>query len=108
MATVIWSKKAHLEKDRLYLNGVLSFGTSIANKTAKKIQSIEADLEKYPAMGFIERLLADKTRHLYRAWHINNRFKIIYWYDEDNDTVKIVDIWDTRRAPQNLVRRIKN
>jgi hypothetical protein len=33
---------------------------------------------------------------------------IIYWYDEPNDTVYIEDIWDTRRAPQNLAKRIKN
>lgn len=28
--------------------------------------------------------------------------------NESNDTVVIEDIWDSRRAPQNLTKRIKN
>ncbi len=107
MATVIWSKRALAQRIQLYKNGVLEFGTFTALKTAKKINSIADDLEKYPTMGFIELLLADKTNHLYRAWHINHRFKLIYWYDEKKDIVNIEDIWDTRRNPETLTRRIK-
>ena len=43
----------------------------------------------------------------YRSRHINKRFKLLYWYNEEVDMVVIEDIWDTRRAPQNLVSRIK-
>lgn len=107
MAAVVWAKHAHEEKDRLYQKGALQFGITVANKTANKIQEIETSLAKYPETGFIELLLKDKTPYVYRAWHINKRFKIIYRYDEPKDTVIIIDIWDTRRSPENLKRRIK-
>ena len=38
---------------------------------------------------------------------MNRRFKIIYYYDESEDTVHLVDIWDTRMNPKALIRRIK-
>ena len=38
---------------------------------------------------------------------MNRRFKIIYYYDEVEDLVHIVDIWDTRMNPQTLAKRIK-
>lgn len=35
------------------------------------------------------------------------RFKLIYYYAESSDTVHIADIWDTRREPSKLSKRIK-
>lgn len=105
MATVIWTLPAQAEKRRLYFEGIMNFGSTVAQKTAQKIEYIQKKLERFPEMGFPEPLLKGYCP-LYRAWHINDRFKIIYWYDERNDTVVIEDIWDTRRAPQNLVKRV--
>ena len=107
MATVIWVKRAHDMKDWLYLNGCLEFGTTVANKTAQTIQDIEKDLERWPTSGFPEPLLKEAPL-FYRSRHINKRFKIIYRYDESNDTVVIEDIWDTRRSPEFLTKRVKN
>ena len=106
MATVVWTKPAHEEKDRFYLNGVLQFGSTVANETAQKIQDIEDSLLRWPESGVPEPLLRGYFP-VYRSKHINKRYKLIYWYDEAEDRVVIEDIWDTRRAPQNLVKRIK-
>ena len=106
MAAVIWSKRAHEAKDTLYFEGRLEFGVTIANKTARKIEEIEKDLSRWPTSGFPEPLLRGYVP-FYRSRHINKRFKLLYWYDEEVDMVVIEDIWDTRRAPQNLVSRIK-
>ena len=38
---------------------------------------------------------------------MNRRFKIIYFYDQVEDIVHIMDIWDTKRNPSALIRRIK-
>ena len=38
---------------------------------------------------------------------MNRRFKIIFYYDEVEDIVHLIDIWDTRMDPKVLVRRIK-
>ena len=35
------------------------------------------------------------------------RFKIIYYYDELEDIIHLIDIWDTRMDPKALIRRIK-
>jgi plasmid stabilization system protein ParE len=107
MATVIWTVPAQMIRKKFYLQGMRDFGTTVANKTDEIIEEIENDLAKWPETGFPEPLLKSNPR-FFRARHINKRYKIIYWYDESNDTVVIEDIWDTRRAPQNLTKRIKN
>lgn len=38
---------------------------------------------------------------------MNRRFKIIYYYNETEDTISNVDIWDTKMNPKTLVRRIR-
>ena len=81
------------------------FGTSVAKKTAQTIQEIEDDLSRWPTAGFPEPLLKGSSQ-LYRARHINKRFKMIYRYEETKDLVYIEDIWDTRRHPDNLTTRI--
>ncbi len=37
---------------------------------------------------------------------MNRRFKFIYYYDEVEDIVHIIDIWDTRMNPKALIKRI--
>ena len=106
MATVIWTKNAHNRRDKFYLEGMMEFGSMTANKTDHIIDEIEQDLAKWPTAGFPEPLLKGAA-HFYRARHINKRFKLIYRYEETIDTVYIEDIWDTRRSPENLRKRIK-
>ena len=106
MVTVVWTKQALNQRRLLYKNGVLEFGVSVAISTAERINSIAENLRKWPTSGFPEPLLKNSPR-LYRSKHINKRFKLIYRFEEDREMVYIEDIWDTRRAPQNLVKRIK-
>jgi len=101
MATVKWTKRALTQLLSLYKNGVKEFGFSVARKTVSKAYSITDNLEKWPTTGFPEPLLKNLA-HLYRAKHINKRYKIIYRYEENTDIVYIEDIWDTRRSPKNL------
>ena len=37
---------------------------------------------------------------------MNRRFNIIYTYDESEDVVHIMDIWDSGMNPKALIRRI--
>ncbi len=105
MAEVIWTEPAQMVRKRFYLQGVRDFGTMVANKTDRIIEGIENDLAKWPTSGHPEQLLLGKTP-LYRARPINDRFRIIYRYDEAKDMVYIEDIWDTRRNPETLKQRI--
>ena len=106
MATVTWTTRAKVMRKKLYADGVRDFGPLTAKKTYLKTETIAADLAKWPTSGHPEQLLLGESP-LYRAKPINDRFRIIYWYDEENDIVSIEDIWDTKRSPDNLTRRIK-
>lgn len=92
-------------RKELYMRGTIEYGTFTALKLARKIESLTDSLSIFPGMGFREPLL-EKRIPLFRAYMINKRFKIIYWYNEADDIVIIEDIWDTRRAPSNLKKRI--
>ena len=70
MATVIWTKRAYEGKRRLYIEGRLEFGATVANKTAHKIEDIQRKLQKFPNIGYPEPLLKTFIP-LYRSWQIN-------------------------------------
>ncbi len=106
MAQVKWQKRAEKELYRYLVKGFLDFGETTANNFAEKVGTINKDLERFPEIGYPEPLLNDRKK-LYRARHIISRFKLIYYYDDVNDIVHIADIWDTRRDPYKLAKRIK-
>lgn len=106
MAQVKWQKRAEHELYRYLLKGFLEFGETTANKFADRTQYISCELEKFPEIGFPEPLLKGRKK-LYKAYFINKRFKLIYYYAATSDTVHVVDIWDTRREPIKLSNRIK-
>lgn len=106
MAEVKWQKRAECEIYRLLVKGFLEFGEGTANNFANKVAQLNDYLSKYPETGFPEPLLVERKR-LYRARHILKRFKLIYYYSESSDTVHVADIWDTRREPAKLAKRIK-
>lgn len=107
MAKIVWSEQAtcvyleHVEYARL------EFGCSTAKRWQTERKQAEWRLERYPTTFPPEPLLQNMTK-CYRSCHImRRRFKMIYFYDEENDIVHIMDIWDTRMNPKNLVLRIK-
>ena len=53
------------------------------------------------------RLLLKRFHSPYHSAIIKENWKIIYRYDEDNDLVIFVDLWDMRRNPRYLIRQFK-
>jgi len=106
MAQVKWQKRAEKELYRLLVKGYLDFGETTANHFAATVARLNDDISKYPETGFPEPLLKDRKK-LFRARHILKRFKLIYYYAVSSDTVHVSDIWDTRREPSKLAKRIK-
>lgn len=105
MAQVKWQKRAERELYRYLVRGFVEFGDATANKFAERVGYISHELERFPEIGYPEPLLNDRKK-LYRAYHINKRFDIIYYYAKTTDTVHIADIWDTRREPESLKKRV--
>ena len=54
----------------------------------------------------VERLFLVEFRK-YRGAIIMKNFKIIYFYDEDSNLVRSVDLWDLRQNPRKLNLRAR-
>lgn len=106
MAQVKWQKRVEKEFYRYLVKGFQEYGETTANRFANKVAELNAELEKFPETGFPEPLLRDRKK-LYRAHHILKRFKLIYYYSQSTDTVHVADIWDSKREPASLAKRIK-
>ncbi len=106
MAQIIWQKRAEKELFSYLVKGFAEYGETTANHFAEKVAQQNETLSKFPEIGYPEPLLCNRKR-LYRARHILKRFKIIYYYDNLSDVVHVVDLWDTKREPMKLAKRIK-
>ena len=107
MAKVIWEDNATIVLLDYIENARVEYGNSTVKRWQKERKSIEWRLEHYPVSYPIEEILQERSI-LYRCCHLmNRRFKIIYYYNESEDSVRVVDIWDTRRDPVKLARRIR-
>ena len=107
MARIIWDENAERIFDAYIENAYIEYGKLTAKRWLSERNEIEWRLERYPVSYPPEELLVKRTV-LYRRCHLmNRRFKFIYYYDEAEDVVHIIDIWDTKRNPKTLIRRIK-
>ena len=107
MAVIEWTDKAWQFYNEYLENARYEYGAKTARRWEKELLKIYDRLKLYPTSYTLESLLVGK-RVLFRRCHImNRRFKIIYYYDEAEDVVHLVDIWDTKMNPKTLMRRIK-
>ena len=107
MAKIDWTVKFLTQLDANIGYASSEFGRSTAIKWAEEISAFEKRVKVYPTSYAPESILRGK-KELYRCCHLmNRRFKIIYYYDEVEDIVHLIDIWDTRMNPKALIRRIK-
>ena len=107
MAKIIWDEMAELDLDKHVEDAYQEYGVSTAKKWLSEKESIEWRLERYPTSYPPEDLLMGRQKLYRRCNMMNRRFKLVYYYDESKDTVHIVDIWDTKRNPKALIKRIK-
>ena len=107
MAKIDWTPRFLRLLYRYIDNASIEYGTSTANKWAEEVSVFEHRIESYPTSYSPEGLLKGKSI-LYRSCHVmSRRFKIIYYYDEPEDIVHLVDIWDTRMNLKALIKRIR-
>ena len=107
MAKIDWTVKFLSQLDANIGYASSEFGRSTAIRWAEEIAAFEKRVMVYPTSYAPESLLRGK-KELYRCCHLmNRRFKIIYYYDEVEDIVHLIDIWDSKANPKALVKRIK-
>lgn len=107
MAKIIWHTKAEEIFNGYVENAYNEFGTTTAKRWQQERKDIEWRLERHPASYPPEDLLSERSILYRRCSMMNRRFRLIYHYDEENDVVHIMDIWDSRRNPHTLIKRIK-
>ena len=79
-------------------------GQRYAQTFIDKVTDIGSLLNKFPFAGHPEPLLKERKR-LYRAKSINENYRVIYYVAKTY--IWIVDIWDRRRNPAFLTKRVK-
>ena len=82
------------------------FGLKTARKWQTQYKEIKRSLEfmpkRYPIVAHFR-----NERMVFRGAIIMKNFKIIYFYDEDSNLVRIVDLWDMRQDPRKLNMRAR-
>lgn len=106
MAAVIWNKQARQEWRTRLIYSLNEFGETSAIYFVRRTNQIVEKIRKHPAIGYPEPLLKHRKK-TYRAYHIVGPLKMIYYYVESSDTIRIADVWDMRREPSKLSKRIK-
>jgi plasmid stabilization system protein ParE len=107
MAKIIWRDNALQLLAQYIDNALIEFGKKAAKRWLTEKKNIEWRLERYPDSFPPEELLQGRTILHRRCHMMHRRFKLIYHYEETEDTVYVEDIWDTRMNPETLIRRIK-
>lgn len=100
-----WSRKALLQLDIIIKQCVDLFGERIAIRFYRQLSDYEKHLSENPLLGPPEPLLQNRKRN-YRGLIIHDHFKLIY-YITNKGIIQIADMWDTRREPAKLAKRIK-
>ncbi len=86
--------------------GLVEFGKTTVKRFHNEYKDIKHRLMFHPLSSPKEPLL----KRFHRPYHsaiIKENWKIIYRYDEANDLVIFVDLWDMRRSPRYLIRQFK-
>ncbi len=107
MAIIIWEDTAKQQLAENIAYAMIEFGEKTARRWKTDIRAVEWRLERYPTSYPPEPLLNDRPFQ-YRHCHVmHRRFKIIYFFNEQKDTVHVMDIWDSRMSPEALIKRIE-
>ena len=106
MAKINWTTEFEEQLGYYIGNARMEYGRSTAKRWAKEIAAIERRLIDYPTSYALESLLLGRTEMYRQCLLMSRRFKLIYYYDEIEDIVHLIDIWDTRMDPKTLIRRI--
>ena len=102
----IWTKRALNEYQRIVGYIFNEFGKKAALTFVDDIELWDSRIAENPEIGAIEPLLAERKRYKYHSFIVSKHNKLIYTISKDR-SVTIADIWDMRRHPDNLAKRIK-
>lgn len=99
---VYWTEFSERELEKIfdYYNRKASY--SIAKKLSDGIYNEALKLEQQPEMGQIEELLKNRKQQF--RYLVYKSYKIIYWINNSESKIEIIDVFDTRQNPLKIKR----
>ena len=101
---IIWAEEAFRAWQDTIDYIFQEFGVRAAEKFYKKTEECQDNLSISPLIGKKEPLLKNRSRS-YRSLVINKHSKLVYYIE--NETINIVDFWDTRREPTQQAKKLE-
>jgi plasmid stabilization system protein ParE len=101
---VIWLKAAQQQLDEIYDFVMQQSERAAINIYNNIIDEVDM-LSIFPEIASLEPLLR-KEVYTYRSLVVQYTYKVIYRIDSDSDEVIVTSIWDCRRNPKSLKKRI--
>lgn len=102
-----WSGEADHDLEIAVIQCREKFGSIVATKFYHQVKSNEKYLLTHPCIGKVEPLAESTYDPLtYRSLVVHEHYKIVYVIEEDDDVIRIVKFWDTRRNPVTLIEDI--
>jgi toxin ParE1/3/4 len=78
-------------------------GIRISQKLIEGLVKSTEILSNQPLTGQIEELLSDRTECF--RYLVFKNYKIIYWLNQATNSIEIVDVFDTRQNPSQLMKK---
>lgn len=100
-----WKKSAKNELAQAIRYCAKVFGNRVAEKFIDSVDHQVSLLGNNPSMGMRAPDL-DTPRRQYRTLLVHKHFELVYHVDEKKQILYIVSLWDVRREPAKLIRRI--
>lgn len=99
---VYWTEFSERELEKIfdYYNRKASY--SIAKKLSDGIYNEALKLEQQPEMEQIEELLKNRKQQF--RYLVYKSYKIIYWINNSESKIEIIDVFDTRQNPLKIKR----
>lgn len=79
------------------------YGKTTLKKLTEEFITITKRLSSYPTSFPEERLLKNMP-YKYRSIIFRKNFKIIYRYEDETNTIFLIDIWDMRMDSKNIIK----
>ncbi|MCK0133016.1 MULTISPECIES: type II toxin-antitoxin system RelE/ParE family toxin [Arenibacter] len=100
---IFWTGFAEDQLHCIFKHYQKKAGNRIAKKLVDGIFNEPSKLKIQPEIGQIEELLRDRELG-FRYLIYKKNYKIIYWINEDENRVEIIDVFDVRQYPLKIRR----
>jgi plasmid stabilization system protein ParE len=102
---VYWTQFAIEKLDQVYFYYADKVSTQLAQRIVDELIEKSLLLEEFPQTGQIEPLLLDRKEKF--RYLIYKSYKLIYWINEQKERIEIINLFDCRQNPNQLMNQMK-